>query len=57
MVKEFKADPMDLLARYKPRKTINNDDCAIVVVLTNVKGPKFNANMGIEGSVEYRDGE
>jgi len=46
-VREFKADPQDLAARRFEKRTVNDDPSAIIKILTNIKGLKFESPMGI----------
>ncbi|MFW5778304.1 MAG: PEGA domain-containing protein [Bacteroidota bacterium] len=53
-VREFKAEPTDLSARRYEKRTVNNDVCALVKVVTNIEEMKFDSNIGIV-EVEKKD--
>ncbi len=46
-VREFAAEPTDLAARRYEKRTVNNDVCALVKVVTNIEEMKFDSNIGI----------
>ena len=53
-VREFKTDPTDLAAIRYEKRTKNDEASAIVKVITNIKGMKFDSNLGIV-DIEYKD--
>jgi len=53
----FESDPSDLSAQRFSRKDINDRNCAIIKVKTDLSGLSFNANKGIEGNVIEKTGE
>ena len=55
IVESFKPDPNDLSARMENRKDINGDFCAIIKVLSDIEGLKFDANVGITHQI-YKQG-
>lgn len=46
-VREFAAEPTDLAARRYEKRTVNDDVCALVKVVTNISDMKFDSNIGI----------
>jgi hypothetical protein len=55
-VREFKADPSDLAAIRFPRLSVNDEPCALIKVVTNVKGMQFDSNQGIVDMVHQEEG-
>ncbi|MFC2100888.1 SUMF1/EgtB/PvdO family nonheme iron enzyme, partial [Bacteroidota bacterium] len=53
----FKKDPTDLAAIRDSRKDINDNQCAIIKILTDLVGIKIDANLGIEGNIIVKSGE
>jgi len=53
-VREFIADPSDLAARRYEKRTVNDEPCAIVKVITNIQGMRFDSNIGIV-DVEHKE--
>lgn len=49
--------PNDVSAVRYSRSDINDSQCAIIKVLTDLKNLEFSANMGIAGNVEHKPGE
>ena len=47
VVKDFKLDIADLSARKAEKKDFNGDVCAIIKILTDIPGLKFEANISI----------
>lgn len=55
-VREFKADPNDLAARRYEKRDINDEPCALIKVNTNIRGMKFDSNMGVFDVEHQEDG-
>ncbi|MFW5707175.1 MAG: PEGA domain-containing protein [Bacteroidota bacterium] len=55
-VREFSADPTDLAAIRYPRRSVNDDPCALVKVITNISDMKFDSNQGIVDIVHQDEG-
>lgn len=55
-VREFKADPSDLAARNKEKRTVNDESCALIKITTNIKDMQFDSNIGIVDVVHQTDG-
>jgi hypothetical protein len=55
-VREFKADPSDLAAIRFPRLSVNDEPCALIKVITNIPGMKFDSNLGIVDIVHQDEG-
>lgn len=55
-VREFRADPTDLAAIRYPKRSVNDEPCAIVKVITNIQGMKFDSNLGIVDIVHQEEG-
>jgi uncharacterized protein (TIGR02145 family) len=56
VVKSFEKIENDLAARRYERKDVNDIPCAIIKIRTDISKPfVFDANLGIEGSVDYQD--
>ena len=53
-VESFVVKPNDITARTQPRKDINGNDCALVMVHTLKKGIEFDG--WVVGNVDYKDG-
>ena len=53
----FSKDPSDLSALKFPRKDINDENCALIKVRSDITGLMFDTNMGVTGLIEYKDGE
>jgi hypothetical protein len=53
-VRAFRAITEDLAARRFEKRTVNDEPCAIVKVVTNIQGMMFDANIGII-DMERRD--
>ena len=47
----------DLAARKYERQNINEEACALIKVRTDLTGLNFNANLGIVGNVNKKDGD
>ena len=55
-VKSIEKIENDLSARRFERRDVNNNSCAIIKIVTDIPKPfAFDANLGIEGSVEYKE--
>jgi LysM repeat protein len=55
-VKSFEKIDNDLSARRFERRDVNNNSCAIIKIITDIPKPfAFDANLGIEGSIEYKE--
>jgi len=54
-VREFKADPADLAAIRFPRRSVNDEPCALIKVVTNIQGMQFDSNLGIVDMVRQED--
>lgn len=46
-VRSFSIVPNDLSARKEVHRTVNDEPCALVKVITNIKGMQFQSNIGI----------
>ena len=55
-VRSFEADPTDLAARRYERRTVNDEPAALIKVITNIEGMRFDSNLGIV-DIDRRDGE
>ena len=57
-VREFKPDPSDITARMQEhqRRTVNDEPCALIKVITNIRGMSFESNIGIVDLVPQEDG-
>jgi hypothetical protein len=53
-IRSFSPDRADLRARVNARTTVNGDACALIDVVTNIKGMQFESNIGIV-EVKHRD--
>jgi uncharacterized protein (TIGR02145 family) len=51
LISGFREFATDMTARTKPRKDVNEQDCAIIKVLSDIKGILFESNLGIVGNV------
>lgn len=56
-ITSFTTDPSDLAAIRYERKNINDESCAIIKVLTDLDGLKFESNLGIVGDIVQKTGE
>lgn len=54
-VREFKADPTDLAAIRFPRRSVNDEPCALIKIVTNIQGMQFDSNLGIVDMVRQED--
>ncbi len=57
VIKSFNELSTDLSARKFPRKDVNDQNCAILKVRTDLDGLIFDANLGVEGNIEKKPGE
>ncbi|MFC2100639.1 PEGA domain-containing protein [Bacteroidota bacterium] len=57
IVKSFKKDPTDLAAIKDSRKDINDNQCAIIKILTDLDGLVITANLGVEGDIVNKQGQ
>lgn len=55
-VESFEKDESDLAARKNDRKDINGNACALIKIMSDVKGLGIDASMGIVGDVEFKRG-
>lgn len=55
-VREFKADPSDLAAIRFPKRSVNDEPCALIKVITNIQGMQFDSNQGIVDIVHQDEG-
>lgn len=46
-IRSFAAVPNDLSARKEVRRTVNDEPCALIKVVTNIEGMQFESNIGI----------
>ncbi|MCA1751385.1 MAG: hypothetical protein LC670_06260, partial [Flavobacteriales bacterium] len=44
-IRSFEAIPNDLSARKEVRRTVNDEPCALIKVVTNIKGMQFQSNI------------
>ena len=57
VVKSFTELTTDLSARKNPRVDVNDENCAIIKIRTDLKGLIFDTNLGVEGDIEKKTGE
>jgi len=55
-IRSFSAVPNDLSARKEVRRTVNDEPCALIKVVTNIKGMQFESNIGIVDVEHQADG-
>ncbi|MFN2424583.1 MAG: PEGA domain-containing protein, partial [Cryomorphaceae bacterium] len=55
-IRSFEAIPNDLSARKEVRRTVNDEPCALIKVVTNIKGMQFQSNIGIVDVEHQTDG-
>lgn len=56
-VKGYKIVPNDLAATQYPRYDANDDQCAIIKVISDIDGLLFDSGIGIVGDIERKAGE
>ena len=56
-VKKFKHEALDLKARTNRVLDVNNQPCALLLIQTSVIDLGVSANTGIEGNIEFKNGE
>ena len=54
-VKNFKHDPADISARKYSRKNVNEDECALIRIRSDLNGVTFNPRRGVTGNVNDRE--
>ncbi len=55
-IRSFSPIPNDLSARKEVRRTVNDEPCALIKVVTNIKGMQFESNSGIVDVEHKADG-
>jgi len=55
-IRSFTPVPNDLSARKEVRRTVNDEPCALIKVVTNIKGMQFESNIGIVDVEHQADG-
>jgi len=56
-VTDFRQIPNDISASRYPRLDANDNNCALIKILTSIKGMGFESNLGIVGNIENKSGE
>ncbi|MEM9051585.1 MAG: PEGA domain-containing protein [Bacteroidota bacterium] len=55
-IRSFSVVPNDLSARKEVRRTVNDEPCSLIKVVTNIKGMQFQSNIGIVDVSRQADG-
>ncbi len=55
-IRSFTKDPVDLAARVNEKRTVNNEPCALIKVVTPINAMQFDAGQGIVELLRVDDG-
>ena len=56
-IKEFQKISNDISSKRYPKNKVNDEKRALIKVRTDLKNVKFDARAGVEGSVDFKNGE
>lgn len=57
IIEEFFLDPLDITARRYVKTDINNENCALIRIFTDLEDVSFNSNLGITAKEIKSEGE